>query len=153
MPSLPGRSCSTPGCSGSVTRSSYCAACRIFRQKLFDSHRLSPIERGYDGAHRRLRLLAFERDGWTCVDCGWQPSVVKQCHEVGLPMPPQDVILDELRLAKNRKERHLHADHQIPIEQRPDLRLDLNNYRTRCSVCHSAKTMRELKGCVSVSQQ
>jgi 5-methylcytosine-specific restriction endonuclease McrA len=56
------------------------------------------------------------------------------------------VILDELRRAKNRNDRHLHGDHQIPIEERPDLRLSLDNYRTRCSTCHSAKTMRELKG-------
>jgi hypothetical protein len=26
---------------------------------------------------------------------------------------------------------------------RPDLRLDLDNLRTRCNTCHSAKTMRE----------
>jgi hypothetical protein len=31
----------------------------------------------------------------------------------------------------------------VPIEQRPDLRLDLDNLRTRCDRCHLAKTMRE----------
>ena len=40
---------------------------------------------------------------------------------------------------------HLHADHQIPIEQRPDLRLDLDNLRTRCNRCHNAKSMREMR--------
>lgn len=112
---------------------------------MFDRHRLSPTERGYDGAHRKLRLLAFERDGWTCVDCGWQPMVVRQCKEVGLEMPPRAVILEELRRAKNLNERHLHADHEVPIEMQPNLRLELDNYRTRCNICHSAKTMRELK--------
>jgi len=37
----------------------------------------------------------------------------------------------------------LHADHQVPIRERPDLRLDLDNLRTRCDRCHLAKTKRE----------
>jgi hypothetical protein len=52
-------------------------------------------------------------------------------------------VLEELRRAKLAHQRHLHADHQIPIADQPDLRLDLDNLRTRCNQCHSAKTMRE----------
>ena len=52
-------------------------------------------------------------------------------------------VLAQLRARFHRGERHLHADHQIPIEERPDLRLDLDNLRTRCNLCHAAKTMRE----------
>ena len=33
-------------------------------------------------------------------------------------------MLDELRQRLKRGERHLHADHQIPITVRPDLRLE-----------------------------
>jgi 5-methylcytosine-specific restriction endonuclease McrA len=40
----------------------------------------------------------------------------------------------------------LHADHQIPVVERPDLRLDLDNLRTRCDRCHRAKTVRETAG-------
>lgn len=72
--------------------------------------------------------------------------MVKQCRQVGLGEPPTDVILDELRRRKNSNDVHLHGEHDIPIEVRPDLRLSLDNYKTRCSTCHSAKTMRELKG-------
>jgi hypothetical protein len=32
---------------------------------------------------------------------------------------------------------------RFPIAARPDLRLSLDNLRTRCNACHSAKTMRE----------
>jgi 5-methylcytosine-specific restriction endonuclease McrA len=55
------------------------------------------------------------------------------------------VILEELRRRKISNDVHLHGEHDVPIDVRPDLRLELDNYRTRCSVCHSAKTMRELK--------
>jgi 5-methylcytosine-specific restriction endonuclease McrA len=55
-------------------------------------------------------------------------------------------VLDELRDRHNRGERHLHADHQIPVADRPDLRLDLDNLRTRCDGCHRAKTVRETRG-------
>ena len=49
----------------------------------------------------------------------------------------------ELRERFSQGEKHLHADHQIPIEQRPDLRLSLDNLRTRCNRCYGGKTMRE----------
>jgi 5-methylcytosine-specific restriction endonuclease McrA len=56
--------------------------------------------------------------------------------------PPVEQVLAELRERFRRGEKHLHADHQIPIEERPDLRLVLDNLRTRCNTCHNAKTMR-----------
>jgi 5-methylcytosine-specific restriction endonuclease McrA len=145
MPSLPGRSCSTPGCGNRAVAGSRCTACARDRQTVHDTRRGSKIDRGYDADHRRLRVLAFQRDNWTCVDCGWRPQVVSECDAYGLDEPPTDVILDALRQAYNRGERHLHGEHIIPIEGRPDLRLDLDNMATRCNLCHSAKTMRELR--------
>ena len=65
-------------------------------------------------------------------------------REVGLDEPPAELVLDELCDRKKEGERHLHADHTIPIAERPDLRLDLENLRTRCNSCHSAKTYREI---------
>lgn len=110
-----------------------------------DKQRKSPLARGYDEQHRRLRILAFQRDAWGCVDCGWRPAIVKDFEQYELGDPPLEEVLEELRRAKNSGGRHLHADHVIPIEERPDLRLDLDNYATRCDLCHSAKTMRELQ--------
>jgi 5-methylcytosine-specific restriction endonuclease McrA len=64
-------------------------------------------------------------------------------REVGLGVPPARRILAELRGAFARGERHLHADHVIPIRKEPDLRLSLDNLATRCDRCHRAKTARE----------
>jgi hypothetical protein len=61
----------------------------------------------------------------------------------GLEEPPTSVILEELRKRWHANLRHLHGDHDVPIEQRPDLRLDLDNYKTRCNECHAAKTLIE----------
>lgn len=108
-----------------------------------DFARRKTAERGYDAHHKRLRVRCFERDNWKCIDCGWQPELVRVCIEIGIDLPPNTVILHALSEAFRRGERHLHADHQIPIELRPDLRLELSNYRTRCDQCHNRKTMRE----------
>jgi HNH endonuclease len=83
------------------------------------------------------------RDGWRCVDCNWEPELVRIFREVGLGLPPVKQVLEELRRSFARGDRHLHADHQTPINERPDLRLDLDNLKTRCDKCHRAKTVRE----------
>jgi 5-methylcytosine-specific restriction endonuclease McrA len=77
------------------------------------------------------------------VDCGWEPEIVTDCRRFELGDPPFEKVLDELRQRLNRGERHLHADHQIPITVRPDLRLELDNLRTRCDRCHNRKTRLE----------
>jgi hypothetical protein len=138
VPNLAKRSCSN-GCGRLAENGSRCIPC----QKQSEERRSSPRQRGYDKDHRRLRIQCFQRDGWRCVDCGWEPDVVRDCRTYQLPEPPTDVILSELRARWQRGVRHLHGDHDTPIEERPDLRLDLDNYRTRCNECHSAKTMRE----------
>jgi len=145
VPSLPARACSTPGCNGAALHGSRCDACQAARYKLQDIRRQSSTGRGYDKNHRAMRILCFQRDHWKCVDCGWEPDVVRQCREVGLDEPPIHVILEEVRQRKNSNDVHLHGEHDVPIEVRPDLRLSLDNYKTRCSECHSAKTMRELR--------
>ena len=45
-----------------------------------------------------------------------------------------DSALEELRAAFAAGERHLHMDHVVPIKDRQDLRLDLGNVQTLCSV-------------------
>jgi hypothetical protein len=135
MPWLASRSCSTPGCRNAC-KGGRCNECAR-------SVRGSTTERGYDSDHRRLRVLAFQRDGWKCLDCGWRPQIIVECEEYGIDEPPLEVILDALRQAYSRGGRHLHGDHITPIERRPDLRLDLGNYATRCDACHNVKTRRE----------
>jgi|GEM_PF-3284962 len=139
------RPCSTPGCP-ELTPGGPCEQHRRIRQREHDERRGSSRDRGYDADHRRLRILCFQRDGWRCVDCGWEPTIVADFRQYGLGDPPTDRVLAELRDRHNRRERHLHADHQVPIEDRPDLRLDLDNLRTRCDGCHRAKTVRETRG-------
>jgi 5-methylcytosine-specific restriction endonuclease McrA len=142
MSNAPLRQCSAPGCPV-LTSGGRCDGHRRARQREHDALRGSSAERGYDADYRRLRISCFLRDEWKCVDCGWEPELLRIWREVGLGRPPAKHVLEELRSAFARGDRHLHADHQIPIEERPDLRLDLDNLKTRCDKCHRAKTARE----------
>ena len=137
------RPCSYPGCPQLVAGKPRCQEHTTQSMRAIDQFRGTSVERGYDKYHRRLRILCFERDGWRCVDCGWEPNIVTAFREAGLDILPTEIVLAELRGRKNRSERHLHADHELPIAERPDLRLDLDNLRTRCNSCHAAKTNRE----------
>src|ERR1700758_2216117 len=134
------RPCTTPGCR-ELTAGGPCEQHRRARQRDHDERRGTSTERGYDASHQRLRILCFERDAWRCVDCAWEPEIVTVFREAALGDPPIDRVLAELRDNHNRGDRHLHADHEIPIAERPDLRLDLDNLKTRCDACHRAKTM------------
>ena len=134
--------CTFPGCP-ELTPGGPCEQHRRARQREHDERRGTSTERGYDAKHRQLRVFCFQRDCWRCVDCGWEPEIVRVFREAGLGVPPAQEVLDELRRAFARGDRHLHADHQTPIEEQPDLRLDLDNLRTRCDGCHRAKTRRE----------
>ena len=138
MPSLPLRQCSEPSCHVLVTQ----GRCQKHR-RVIEIRRGTATQRGYDTHHRKLRILCFERDNWKCVDCDWEPTLLTIFRQADLGTPPTAAILEELREAYNQGHRHLHADHEIPIEERPDLRLDLDNLKTRCDRCHNAKTARE----------
>jgi hypothetical protein len=58
-------------------------------------------------------------------------------------LPPIEKVFEELSTRFHQGKVHLHCDHKIPIEERPDLRLDLDGMQTLCSRCHGAKTMAE----------
>lgn len=141
MPSLAKHNCSEFGCSQLVTAGS--ARCSKHTRPRVEVARPKTAERGYDADFRALRPFCFERDHWRCVDCGWQPESVRICQSAGLEMPPTDKLLKELSRAYAAGQRHLHADHVIPVQERPELRLVLNNLQTRCNACHSRKTARE----------
>jgi hypothetical protein len=139
------RPCSYPGgCGALVEIGSDEGRCPDHQRKEPAAFRRGKtVERGYGADHRRLRILCFKRDSFRCVDCGWEPELVALFREAGMGFPPSDRILEELRHAYALGRRHLHADHEIPIEVRPDLSDSLANYRTRCNECHNAKTARE----------
>jgi 5-methylcytosine-specific restriction endonuclease McrA len=147
MPMLPKRSCIEPGCSavaaaGSSRCSVHTRAAQQASQRFYDDQRGTTVERGYDGDHRRLRVTCFERDGWRCVKCGWMPPGCFQAQGFG-PDIIREQALEELRVAFAAGERHLHMDHVVPSTERGDLRLDLSNVQTLCSLCHARKTMAE----------
>lgn len=140
MPHLPARACAH--CGGNHRHGTTCQVQKRERT-IWDLRRGTPTERGYDKHHRVLRVQCFLRDAWRCVECGWRPPIVEQFSEFGLGVPPTEAVLAELTELHRRGERHLDADHEIPISDRPELRLSLDNYRTRCDRCHKAKTLRE----------
>jgi hypothetical protein len=127
--------CANPTCAELVERGR-CPKCIA----KFEQSRGTTTQRGYDGSYERRRVECFERDEWRCVDCGWQPDIVRLALEAGIGMPPRDRVLEELRRRYHARERHLHSDHQIPIGHAPNLRLELANLRTRCNACHAVKT-------------
>lgn len=109
----------------------------------------SSTGRGYDELFQVLRVRCFVRDEWRCRRCGWEPDIFRlsrEARETGLDtvsVPTPSRVLEELRWRFRQKERHLHADHTVPIRVAPELRHDLDNLQTLCSVCHSAKTLGE----------
>jgi 5-methylcytosine-specific restriction endonuclease McrA len=69
--------------------------------------------RGYCSVrHKAWRQAVLLRDGYTCRDCG------RVC---GL-------------------KREAHADHIVPVKDRPDLRYVVDNGQCLCASCHSRKT-------------
>lgn len=112
------------------------------RRAIADQHRGTSTERGYDASWRALRVQGLIRDGWTCQRCGWQPTPVRLAVAYGQEIPVQPT-LRYLAAEQQAGRKHLHVDHIVPIEQRPELRLVLANLQTLCNACHSAKTMVE----------
>lgn len=69
--------------------------------------------RGYcDGKHKAWREAVLLRDDYTCRSCG--------------------------RVCGSKREAH--ADHIVPVVQRPDLRYMVDNGQCLCASCHSRKT-------------
>jgi 5-methylcytosine-specific restriction endonuclease McrA len=135
-------------CGARVPQGQRCPKCTKQRQQATDANRGTARERGYNTASwDRIRIQCFERDGWTCIDCGWQPRIVETWARLGTNrLPPTAAILAELRQRYNAKQTHLHCDHIETIAARAELRLTLSNLATRCNRCHDRRTAREHGG-------
>ena len=69
----------------------------------------------HSAAWKRVRALAMQRDNGMCQDC-----------------------MDRLRAGYGIKpNRAQMVHHIIPLEERPDLALDLSNLRSLCNECHN----------------
>jgi hypothetical protein len=90
-------------------------------------------------------VLCFVRDQWRCCRCGWEPARVEEYRRFGLGLPEPELVLADLRKAFAAGERHLHADHVVPIQRSRDLRLTLENLQTLCDWCHRKKTFGEAR--------
>lgn len=75
-------------------------------------------------AWKRLRSVALTRDGGMCADC-----------------------MERLRAGYGFKPRRAQMVHHIiPIEERPDLALSLDNLRSLCNECHNKRHPEKGKG-------
>lgn len=71
----------------------------------------------HTSAHRRWRRLVMQRDNWLCQEC----------------------------LRNKRITAATEAHHKIPIEERPDLALDVDNGEALCWHCHEETKQRKKK--------
>lgn len=69
----------------------------------------------HTAAWKRLRAVALSRDNGMCQDC-------MERFRMGYGIKPNRATM---------------VHHIIPVEERPDLALDLNNLRSLCSECHN----------------
>ncbi|TWU03060.1 HNH endonuclease [Symmachiella macrocystis] len=112
MPAKLKTRCSHPGCPN-TTRDRFCDDHnREASHRWSDERRGTPAQRGYDERWRKVRRIHIKRHPY-CEDC------------------LDDGVVNT---------RNLEVDHVIPIDVRPDLRLDLDNLRTRCRRHHKLKT-------------
>jgi 5-methylcytosine-specific restriction protein A len=68
-------------------------------------------------AHQKWRMLVMQRDNWLCQEC----------------------------LRHGRITPATEAHHKIPLEDRPDLGLDVSNGEGLCWACHEETKIREKK--------
>lgn len=86
---------------------------RLRSASVAEATRPNAYQRGYtDKRHQAWRLAVLTRDAWQCRACG------KLCSS----------------------KREAHADHIVPVAERPDLRYVVANGQCLCASCHSRKT-------------
>jgi 5-methylcytosine-specific restriction enzyme A len=117
MPNLPKRRCAYRGCRN-TTRERFCDEHAALAMKLTDNRRGSARERGYDADWEKVAQRRRTLDCYLCQPC----------------------LRDHNRLSPSQT-----VDHIIPINVRPDLRLDIENTQVICPPCHRRKTLEDLR--------
>jgi 5-methylcytosine-specific restriction protein A len=108
--------CRYPGC-GRIVRGRFCQEHRRAYRRAAGAGRATSAQRGYDARWRRLRRWYIQQQP-LCEDCLEENMVNVQ---------------------------YLEVDHIVPIDIRPDLRLEPTNLRTRCRMHHRQKTLQDMK--------
>ena len=103
MPKLSCLDCGIP------TNGSRCLACLTFIASVTPRERLSPTQRGYSYAWRKVRIKILERDRWTCHYC-------------------QKILQDS----------DATVDHLVPLSK-DGAQLDPSNLVAACRSCNSRK--------------
>lgn len=138
--------CSVPGC-GKLSPEARCPECQ---HKANVARGQRGGGRVYGDTHQRLRVECFERDGWRCQGilpngkaCSWEPTIVTAFRDAGRGLPRTAAVLAFLRSERANHHPHLHADHVLTIEDRPDLKDSLDNMQVLCDSCHARKSQGE----------
>jgi 5-methylcytosine-specific restriction protein A len=114
VPGLPKRACRGHGCAALVdSRDGWCDACRPEYRRAQDERRGSSRARGYDRAWEKVRALKVALN-----------PLCERCEARGLVVPVAEV------------------HHVVPIEDAPELRLDIGNLESLCLPCHRQETAR-----------
>src|SRR5262245_51217934 len=103
--------CRFPGC-GRATHGRYCDEHTSAAAQMLAVRRGSAAQRGYDTQWERVAVQRRQMDCYLC----------QACLKRGM-LTPSSIV-----------------DHIIPIDVRPDWRLEIGNTQVLCRTCHAVKT-------------
>jgi 5-methylcytosine-specific restriction endonuclease McrA len=91
-----------------------------------------------------IRFAVYERDGYTCQDCGWQPDEIPEGYRgVGAlvgPAPAEELARPRHPSQRLSRTRVLELDHKTPYSKGGQF--TVGNLQALCSTCNSRKGAR-----------